>query len=131
MSLPKSRQQPSELETLGVLSAFFLILNVLTHRQAFVYAGLVLLLIALFVKPLAKVISRGWMKFAEVVGTFNSKLILTLVFFLFLTPLALLYRVFNKNPLNLRRSPGTDTDTGSLYVTRDHVYSKADFEKMW
>jgi hypothetical protein len=127
MSVPKSRQHPPELETLGVLSAFFLILNVVTHRQAFVYVALVLLLVALFVKPLAKVISRAWMKFAEVLGTFNSKLILSLVFFLFLTPLALLYRIFNKNPLNLQ--PGQETDT--LFVTRDHVYSKDDFEKMW
>ena len=127
MSESKSRQHPSELETLGVLSTFFLILNVITHRQAFVYAALVLLLLALFVKPLARILSRSWMKFAEVLGTFNSKLILSLTFFLFLTPLAVLYRIFNKNSLHLK--PGQETDT--LFVTREHVYSKADFEKMW
>jgi hypothetical protein len=126
MSVTEHRRHPSELETLGVLSAFFLILNVVTHRQAFVYVALALLLVALFVKPLARMISRAWMKFAEILGTFNSKLILSLAFFLFLTPLALLYRVFNKNPLSLKPDR-----SDSLYVTRDHVYSKADFEKMW
>jgi len=128
MSVPKSRQHSSDIETLAVLSAFFLILNVITHRPVFVYAALSLLLVALFVKPLAKALSRAWMKFAEVIGTFNSKLILSLVFFLFLTPLALLYRIFNKNPLSLAK-PGRET--GTLFVTRDHVYSKDDFEKMW
>jgi hypothetical protein len=127
MSVAKSRQQTPELETLGVLSVFFLILNVITHRQLFVHAALALLLVALFVKPLAKLISRAWLKFAEVLGTFNSKLILSLVFYLFLTPLALLYRIFNRNPLWLK--PGRDAET--LFVPRDHVYSKADFEKMW
>jgi Saxitoxin biosynthesis operon protein SxtJ len=126
MSMTKSSQHSSELETLGVLSAFFLVLNVITHRPLFVYAALGLLLVALFVKPLAKVLSRAWMRFAEVIGTFNSKLILSLVFYLFLTPLALLYRLFNKNPLSLKPD-----QRDSLYVTRDHVYSKADFEKMW
>jgi hypothetical protein len=127
MSKSKSRQHSSELETLGVLSLFFLILNLITHRQMFVYVALALLLVALFVKPLAKIISRAWMKFAEVLGAFNSTLILSLVFFLFLTPLAVLYRMFNKNSLNLK--PGQETE--SLFVTREHVYSKADFEKMW
>jgi hypothetical protein len=127
MSKSKSRQHSSELETLGVLSVFFLILNVITHRQVFVYVALALLLVALFVKPLARIISRAWMKFAEVLGAFNSTLILSLVFFLFLTPLAVLYRMFNKNSLNL--TPGQETET--LFVTREHVYSKADFEKMW
>jgi hypothetical protein len=127
MTKSKSRQHSSELETLGVLSLFFLILNLITHRQMFVYVALALLLVALFVKPLAKIISRAWMKFAEVLGAFNSTLILSLVFFLFLTPLAVLYRMFNKNSLNLK--PGQETE--SLFVTREHVYSKADFEKMW
>jgi hypothetical protein len=127
MSKTKSRQNSSDLETLGVLSLFFLILNVITHRQVFVYVALALLLVALFVKPLAKIISRAWMKFAEVLGAFNSTLILSLVFFLFLTPLALLYRKFNKKTLNLK--PGQETE--SLFVTREHVYVKADFEKMW
>jgi hypothetical protein len=127
MSVPKTRTHSSELETLGVLSTFFLILNVITHRQVFVYTALALMLVALFVKPLARVLSRAWMKFAEVVGTFNSKLILSLVFYLLLTPLALLYRVFNRNPLSIK--PGQED--GSLFVTRNHVYSKDDFEKMW
>lgn len=127
MSTPKPRTHSSELETLGVLSTFFLILNVITHRQMFVYTALALMLVALFVKPLARTISRAWMKFAEVVGTFNSRLILSLVFYLLLTPLALLYRAFNRNPLSIK--PGQED--GSLFVTRDHVYSKTDFEKMW
>ena len=127
MSVNKLRQNSAELETLGVLSAFFLVLNVITHRQVFVYSALGLLMIALFVKPLAKVLSGAWMKFAEVLGTFNSKLILSVVFFLFLTPLALMYRLFNKNSLQLKRG----SKTGTLFITRDHVYSKADFEKMW
>ena len=113
MSAPKSRTHSPELETLGVLSTFFLILNVITHRQVFVYTALALMLVALFVKPLARVLSRAWMKFAEVVGTFNSKLILSLVFYLLLTPLALLYRAFNRNPLSIK--PGQEEGVTFCY----------------
>ena len=128
MSTPEPRHhRSSDLETLGVLSAFFLVLNLVTQRQQFVYLSLALLLVALFVRPLAKIISRAWMKFAEVIGSFNSRVILSLAYFLILTPLAVAYRMFNKNPLNLKAS-GSES---SLFITRDRLYTRADFEKMW
>ena len=126
MSLHKKQARVQELETLGVLSAFFLILCIVTHRQAFVYVALTLLLTALFIKPLAGIISKGWLKFAEVVGTFNSKLILSLTFYLFLTPIAYLFRVFTRNPLMLKTE-----NAESFYTERNHTYSGTDLEKMW
>ncbi len=122
----KSEQHQS-LETLAVLAAFLLLLNLLTHRQWLVPAALILLAVGLFVRPLARLLSKGWLGFAGVLGAFNSKLILALVFYLFLTPLAFLYRLFTKNPLQLKN----DQVPGSLYIERGHHYSAADFEKMW
>lgn len=126
MALPVKNSRVQELETLGILAAFFLILNIFTHKQAFVYAAVALLLIALFIKPLSELISRLWLKFAEALGTLNSKVILSLVFFLFLTPLAFLYRLFAKNPLSLKNN-----GMKSFYTDRNHVYTSADLEKMW
>jgi hypothetical protein len=116
-----------EYETITTLAAFFLVLNIVLHRQAFVYAALGMLLVGLFVKPVARIISRTWLKFAELLGAFNSKVILTLVFFLFLTPLALLFRLFSNNPLQLKNAGNTK----SFYKVRNHQYNREDFEKMW
>jgi hypothetical protein len=127
MSLSLKSTRAQELETLVVLAAFFLFLNIMTDRQIFVYTGITLLLIALFMKSVASIISRGWLKFAEVIGTFNSKVILSLVFFLFLTPLAFLYRCFNSNPLMLKAGKKAET----FYAERNHIYTKTDLEKMW
>jgi Saxitoxin biosynthesis operon protein SxtJ len=126
MSSHKKSIRVQELETLGVLALFFLVLNAITHRGAFVYVALVLLVIGLFVKPLAAQISKGWLKFAEVIGTFNSKLILSLTFYLFLTPIAFLFRIFTKNPLMLKTN-----NASSFYTERNHSYTAADLEKMW
>jgi len=126
MSPHKKQLRVQELETLGVLSAFFLILSIVLHRQVFAWLSLALLLTGLFIKPLAGIISKGWLKFAEVVGTFNSKLILSLTFYLFLTPIALLFRIFTKNPLMLKTE-----NAASFYTERNHTYSGADLEKMW
>lgn len=66
------------------------------------------------------------MKFVEVIGTFNSKLILLLAIFLFLMPLALLYRIFDRNTLSLKPVQKAVT----LFVTCDYAYTKGGFEKM-
>ncbi len=116
-----------EIETLGVLATFFLIVNIISNRREFVYVSLTFLIIALFVKPLARAISRMWLKFAEVIGTFNSRVILSLVFYLFLTPIAFLYRIFTKDTLMLK----PDRNRDSLYTERNHVYTPTDLEKMW
>lgn len=126
MSSHKKSIRVQELETLGVLALFFLVLNILSHRPVFVYVALALLIIGLFVKPLAAQISKGWLKFAEVIGTFNSKLILSLTFYLFLTPIAFLFRIFAKNPLMLKTE-----NAASFYTERNHSYTAADLEKMW
>jgi hypothetical protein len=127
MTFRKKTAELKELETLCVLAAFMLLLNLFLHRQTFVYTALALLLIGLFVKPVARIISRVWLGFAEVLGAFNSKVILTLVFFLFLTPIAFLFRLFTKNPLQLKNESGLK----SMYKERNHLYSSKDFEKMW
>lgn len=127
MSSHKHNPRVQQLETLGVLSAFFLILSIIAHRQAFVYVALALLAIALFVKPLAAAISRVWLKFAEVIGSFNSKVILSLVFYVFLTPLAFVYRMFTKDPLLLK----SDRNSVSIFSERNHSYTPADLDKMW
>ena len=126
MSSSKKSIRVQELETLGVLALFFLVLNVISPRPVFVYVALTLLIVGLFIKPLAAQISKGWLKFAEVLGTFNSKLILSLTFYLFLTPIAYLFRVFTKNPLMLKTE-----NAASFYTERNHTYSGADLEKMW
>ncbi len=126
MSSCKKSQQLIELETLTVLAAFLLILNLFFHRQEFVCGAIMLILTGLFIKPVARVITNTWLRFSGILGVINSKIILSIVFFLFLTPLAFLFRLFTKNPLNLKK-----TNDISLYHERNHSYSKVDFEKMW
>ena len=127
MSLEKQKSRTTELESLAVLALFFLALHLVTHRTAFVYLAGALLFCALFLRPLAGRITRGWLKFAELVGAFNSKVILSAVFFLFLTPIAFLYRKFSGDPLKLRRAD----NAASFYSERNHTFTKADLEKLW
>lgn len=72
-------------------------------------------------------IAKYWMGFASFMGNVNSKLILTLVFYLILTPLALIYRVFNKELVRHFR----DNRKKSYFEDVNSHCRKKDFEKLW
>ena len=75
-----------------------------------------------FFKPLAKV----WFGLSHVLGTVMSKVILTLAFFLVLTPMGLLRSILGKDPMRVRQfKQGTD----SVFRVRDHTFTAADVEQ--
>ncbi len=115
-----------QLETMAVFALVLLFLGVKLQRRSLLFAAMAALLIALLVPPLARIITVWWEKFSRVLAAVNSRIILTIVFYLVLAPLACLYRLFNRDPLRLTRK-----ESGSYYVERNHTYTKVDLEKMW
>jgi hypothetical protein len=67
-----------------------------------------------------------WEKFAKVIGTVNSYLLLSIIFFIFLTPIALLMKVFdNKDSLRLKKP------TKSNFFERNSKFKKEDLANIW
>jgi hypothetical protein len=74
----------------------------------------------------AEKISWVWLKIAEILGLINSTILLSLIFFIILTPLALLMKVFKKSDsLKLKKL------SGSAYDERNHIYTANDLENTW
>ena len=80
----------------------------------------------LMIPPLARIITFLWLKLAEILGYINSRILLSIVFFVFLLPIALLSRLFKKDLLQL--SP---KKSGSYFSERDHEYDAEDFKYPW
>jgi hypothetical protein len=59
-------------------------------------------LLALVAPPLSRPFYIVWMGIAFVMGTITSAVILTVIFFLLLTPIAFLMRLFGRDALRLR-----------------------------
>ena len=121
------------LETLGVLALACLVVgHLLRHRplagRGFLAAAALLLAVGLFVTPVARWIARAWLKFAEILGALNSRILLGGIFYLFLTPIALLARATRGDFLHLRKKAGADR---SYWEKRDHAYAAGDLEKLW
>lgn len=64
-----------------------------------------LLIIAVLVPPLAMLFHRGWMKFAHILGYVNSRILLSIVYFLIFVPYGIISRLFGRDPLDMRGEP--------------------------
>jgi hypothetical protein len=82
--------------------------------------------ISIFIPAAARGIEWGWLKLAQGLGWVNSRILLSIIYFLFLMPLAWVSRLFTKDPLALKKNK-----TSSLFVTRDHLYTGKDLENIW
>jgi len=110
------------------ISTGLLVLYVFVFPNRYLlYTGTAVGVITLVWPGLAQWISWGWYKLAEGLGYVNSRILLTIVFFGLLLPVALLYRFFNRNVFALR-SGRTDK---SLYHERNHRYAASDLENVW
>jgi len=77
-----------------------------------------LLLITGLLWPISlKYVYRGWMKFAFAAAWFNTRLILSLMFYLVMTPVAALLKLFGKKPLAI----GWDKQASSYWIRREKV----------
>lgn len=110
-----------------VLAAGFLIIGFFFERKgsdwAYIFPtiSLVVLVLSSLHLSLAKFIAKWWLEFGKALGTINSTILLSIMFYLFLVPLALLRKAFNRKPSTIK----------STWKDRRHDFSAADFEKPW
>ncbi len=92
----------------------------------FLYAAVAVGVLSLAIPVIGDFLVRIWFKLAEILGAINGKIILSLLFYVFLFPIALLYRLSTKNPMAVKRS-----EERSMYAERNHTYTKQDMENTW
>lgn len=112
---------------LAVAAAFFWYRERQTPALVCASTGVFLLLIGLFVPPLAKLFHRGWMRFALALGYVNSRIILTLVYVFIFVPYGIVSRLFRRDPLH-RRGEARESYWHRRTVTRQ---SKEQFERLF
>lgn len=98
-------------------------------REHWIRAGIVATLAVLapvlahLARPVWMAFFARWMKFAEVLGIISTTIILSIFFFLVMTPVGLLMRPFRKDPLDLAWKDGKK----SMWIDREPV--EATFER--
>ncbi|MGC5271447.1 SxtJ family membrane protein, partial [Salmonella enterica] len=89
----------------------------------YLMGGAGLIVIAGLLSPfLLEKITGVWMWIGEKMGAVMSRVILSVVFVFFLTPVAMLYRLFGRKK---------EQDGDSFFVERNHTFTAADLEKVF
>lgn len=74
-----------------------------------------------------KYIYKIWMKFAHALGWVNTRIILTLVYFLIFTPLALFFKLIGKDPMG-RQIEAVD----SYWIKREaKIFKPEDYRRQF
>lgn len=113
-------------ETILVITVGFVIIYLLTNITAFIAIALTIGILSILSRFIAGKISWLWLKGGEGLGWFMSKIVLSIVFYLILLPISLIYKLFNKDKLNIKRK-----ERYTLYVERNHIYGADEMNNIW
>jgi hypothetical protein len=126
-------QQQDRFKTILVIVTGMLVISWVLANKGYARASEILIkvaalvgLVSVFIPIAARGIEWLWLKLALGLGWVNSRILLSVVYFLVLMPVAWISRIFTKDPLALRRNSST-----TLYTTRNHQYTKKDLENIW
>lgn len=110
-----------------VLIAGFCVLHLMFREKtiAFLIVALSVLFLSALSEKAAVIIEKAWMWFGEKVGKVNAAILLFLVYYLFLTPIAFFSRIGKKDPLRL------NAPERSNFIFNDHRYTAKDLENPW
>jgi ABC-type dipeptide/oligopeptide/nickel transport system permease subunit len=112
--------------TVLTITTALLIVYLFTGWQWAVLAGVLLGIAGVFSRTVSRLIHSCWMQVAYLLSLIIPKVLLTLIFYLVLLPVALLSRVFRKeSSLKLENHPG------SMFRDLNKTFKKEDFKKPW
>jgi hypothetical protein len=114
-------------KTINALSLACLIGYFIFDMQWLIVFAALLLALNAAESRLAVLIAMGWMKFGMYMGKVLSSLILTILFYLFLLPLAFAFRIFNRKAVD----HFTTDQKSTCFEEVNRTYSKELFEKLW
>ena len=117
--------------TVGTVLLLIGIVLYLFDKPAFVYfvgIGLLLILLGVLFPNLLKPINKAWMTLAIILGWFMSRVILTILFYLIVTPIGFLLKIFGKDLLKLK----SDSSLSSYWDEREKkAGEKIDYERQF
>ena len=115
----------------GILAVFGAIHNTRHHSssaQWYAVAGLAILCAGILAPKLLKPVYAIFLKAAHAIGWFNTRVILALIYYVILTPIAIILRIFGKDLLNRKM----EKNVSSYWNTRQSAKpAKEQLEKQF
>jgi hypothetical protein len=120
----KTRYKP--IETMLVLAMACLAAYVIWHAKALLWLSFGFGLIGILSPWISRQIAGLWMGLTRVLGRISNAVLLSVVYWLVVVPVAVFRRMRKRDKLTY-----FDRAAGSNFVERDHLFTKEDLEKTW
>jgi len=115
------------IKFLNGISLIFTVLFLVFKMDAFLYISMAIIAIILISESMSKIIASKLIQIFLFVGTINSKILLTIIFYFVLTPTAFLFRLSNRKIV----AYFNDKSLPSYFIDINKNYSKEFYEKQW
>jgi hypothetical protein len=125
MSAKSTSTRTKPVKTVLIIVMGLTLVALITDWQVWIKIALILGIAGLVSDTLANRIVFLWMKLSLMLSLIIPNILLSVVFFIFLTPLAWLFRHGNKDTLSLRNTKS------SLFKESHKLFDKTSFEKPW
>ncbi|MFY0591769.1 hypothetical protein [Roseivirga sp.] len=113
------------IKTALTITVGFLIIFLLTEKEWAIYVATLIGLAALLSDYLSIKINWLWTKLTWVLSLIVPNILMSIVFYLVLFPIATLSRISKKNPLSLKNK------SDSLFINTKKSFTKKSFENPW
>ena len=123
--LPAAVSNKECADTAMAMTLICLLAVMFTRSLTLMPLALVLLLAGMVWPRLYSPLAKLWLGLSLLLGSVMSRLLLSVIFFVVVTPLALVMRLFGHDPM---RRKGWKKSTDSTFVSRDHTFEAKDLE---
>jgi len=119
------KTDPETPKTQLVIVIGLLVIAAIFDNEYIAYASLIIGLISLIIPVAGFGIVWGWYKIAEILSRIVNPIVLGLLYFLFITSIALLFSLLGYYPLSL------NNNLGSIFDFHEKTFKKKDLEHPW
>ena len=127
MSLFREKISKDQSRDTGMaMVLLFMLLAISPKRHSLLFVAMALHVLNMTVPGLYRPIAVLWFGLSDLMGAVMSKILLSLVFFLVVTPIAILRRLFGKDALKLRAFKASKD---SVMLERNHTFAARDLER--
>jgi hypothetical protein len=126
MNMDENKTKSESIKTILTITLGFLIVYIISGWKWWFNIALIIGMVGLLSNYLAGKIHFTWMKLTWVLSLIIPTILLAILFYLFLSPIAFLSRLFGeKNQLSLKNTEK------SLFKSYNKDFDKRSFEKTW
>ena len=123
--IPKNISRDQAKDTGMAMTLLCLLVWYISNVRYYITAAILLLLITMIVPQVMSPVAKLWFGFSHMLGTFMSTLILSLLFFIIVTPVGLVRRLAGHDSMKLRE---WKKDKASVFKIRGHTFTASDIK---